>query len=86
MGFTFIQVYLASLRMNKAFKPNSREFRNWGSENPRIEALSDAVFAFSVSLLTARSGLPVESGYMDAPRKEIQKDPYGNAITISGYA
>jgi uncharacterized membrane protein len=58
MSFFFAQVYLAAFGMNKAIKPNSREFRKRGSEILRIEALSDAVFAFSVSLLVVSLEVP----------------------------
>jgi uncharacterized membrane protein len=44
--------------MKKTVKQSSREFRTRGSEILRIEALSDAVFAFSVSLLVVSLEVP----------------------------
>ncbi len=58
MSFSFIHIYLACFGMKKTIKPNSRNFRTRGSEILRIEALSDAVFAFSVSLLVVSLEVP----------------------------
>ena len=44
--------------MKKTTRPGIRHFRKRGSEILRIEALSDAVFAFSVSLLVVALEVP----------------------------
>jgi uncharacterized membrane protein len=47
-----------STGMKKTARPGTLHFRKRGSEILRIEALSDAVFAFSVSLLVAALEVP----------------------------